>query len=46
MNTVNQYYISQISADRTEIRLDTTTISNADVIFAANEFINYRTNIN
>jgi hypothetical protein len=42
-NTVNQYYISQISADRTEIRLDTTTISNADVIFSTNEFINYRT---
>jgi len=42
-NTVNQYYISQISTDRTEIRLDTTTISNADVIFSTNEFINYRT---
>jgi hypothetical protein len=42
-NTANQYYISQISTDRTELRLDTTTISNADVIFAANEFINYRT---
>ena len=41
-NTVNQYYISQISTDRTEIRLDTTTISNADVIFSTNEFINYR----
>jgi len=42
-NTANQYYISQISTDRTEIRLDTTTISNADVIFSTNEFINYRT---
>jgi hypothetical protein len=42
-NTANQYYISQISTDRTEVRLDTTTISNADVIFSTNEFINYRT---
>jgi hypothetical protein len=41
-NTTNQYYISQISADRTEVRLDTTTISNADVIFSTNEFIDYR----
>jgi len=42
-NTANQYYISQISTDRTEVRLDTTTISNADIIFSTNEFINYRT---
>jgi len=38
----SRYYISQISPDRTEVRLDTTTISNADVIFYTNEFIDYR----
>lgn len=32
----NNYYISEISADRTEIRLDTTAISNSDVIASAN----------
>jgi len=37
-----RYYISQISSDRTEVRLDTTSISNADVIFSTNEFIDYR----
>ena len=37
-----RYYISQISPDRTEVRLDTTAISNADVIFSTNEFIDYR----
>ncbi len=38
----SRYYISQISSDRTEVRLDTTSISNADVIFSTNEFIDYR----
>lgn len=38
----SRYYISQISSDRTEVRLDTTAISNADVIFSTNEFIDYR----
>ena len=39
----NRYYISQISTDRTEIRLDTTTISNAVVITSTNDFIDFRT---
>jgi hypothetical protein len=38
----SRYYISQISPDRTEVRLDTTAISNADVIFSTNEFTDYR----
>lgn len=38
----SRYYISQISTDRTEIRLDTTTISNANVIASTNDFIDYR----
>ena len=38
----SRYYISQISTDRTEIRLDTTIISNANVIASTNDFINYR----
>jgi hypothetical protein len=36
------YYISDISSDRTEIRLDSTTISNEDIISSTNEFIQYR----
>jgi hypothetical protein len=38
----SRYYISQISTDRTEIRLDTTIISNANVIASTNDFIDYR----
>ena len=38
----NLYYISDISSDRTEIRLDSTTISNEDIISSTNEFIQYR----
>jgi hypothetical protein len=38
----SRYYISQISPDRTEVRLDTTAISNADVILSTTDFINYR----
>ena len=41
-NYNSRYYISQISTDRTEVRLDTTTISNADVITSTTDFINYR----
>ena len=33
------YYVSQVSADRTEIRLDTTSIPNDNVIFSAQELI-------
>ena len=36
------YYISEISSDRTEIRLDTTVIDNALVISSSLEFIEYR----
>ena len=38
----SRYYISQISTDRTEIRLDTTIISNANIIASTNDFIDYR----
>lgn len=38
----SRYYISQISPDRTEVRLDTTSISNADVLTSTTEFIDYR----
>ena len=40
----NLYFISSISSDRTEIRLDSTTISNEDIVSSTNEFIQYRTN--
>jgi len=36
----NSYYIEEISADRTEIRLNTTQISNIEVINSTNDFIN------
>ena len=36
------YYISEISSDRTEIRLDSNQIDNGDIIISTNEFINYR----
>jgi len=38
------YYIKEISSDRTEIRLDSNTISNLDIISSTNEFISYRNN--
>jgi hypothetical protein len=38
-NPVSTYYIDEISADRTEIRLNTTEILDADVITLTNEFI-------
>jgi hypothetical protein len=41
-----RYYIQQISTDRTEIRLNTTSITNTNVIESVNEFINYRNNSN
>ena len=37
-----KYYIQQISTDRTEVRLNTTSISNTNVIAGATDFINYR----
>ena len=38
----SKYYIKEISSDRTEIRLDSNTISNLDIISSTNEFIQYR----
>ena len=38
------YYIDQISSDRTEIRLRSTTITADTVISSSNEFIDYRNN--
>ena len=43
-NSFNPYYISEISSDRTEIRLDTTSIPNDLVISSATELINDITN--
>ena len=40
----NTYYISEISSDRTEVRLDTTSIPNTLVISSATELINNITN--
>ena len=46
-STLNtRYYISEISSDRTEIRLDTTQIDNALVISSSLEFIQYRDEAN
>jgi len=39
-NSTNPYYISQISSDRTEVRLDTTAIPNDLVIASSLELIN------
>ena len=39
---LNRYYISEISSDRTEIRLNTTAIPNGEVITSVSDFINYR----
>ena len=42
-STLNtQYYISEISSDRTEIRLDSTQIDNALLISSSLEFMAYR----
>jgi hypothetical protein len=38
----SNYFITNISSDRTEIRLDSNTISDADIISSTNEFIQYR----
>jgi len=43
-NSFNTYYISEISSDRTEIRLDTTAIPNDLVISSSLELINDITN--
>ena len=36
------YYIKEISSDRREIRLDSNTIANEDIIFSGEEFISHR----
>jgi len=43
-NSFTPYYISEISSDRTEVRLDTTAIPNALVISSSLELINDITN--
>ena len=40
-SVTNKYYIDQISSDRTEIRLNTTSIPNTEVVSLTNEFISY-----
>ena len=40
------YYISEISGDRTEIRLSSSTIANDTIISSSNDFIEYRENQN
>jgi hypothetical protein len=37
-SVLNKYYIDEISSDRTEIRLNTTSIPNEEVISATNDF--------
>jgi hypothetical protein len=39
---LNRYYIDQISSDRTELRLNTTSIPNGEVITSVSDFITYR----
>ena len=43
-NINEKYFISNISSDRTEIRLDSNTISNDLIISSSNSFIEYREN--
>ena len=41
-NISEKYFISEISSDRTEIRLDSNTITNELIISSTNDFIEYR----
>jgi hypothetical protein len=41
---LQQLYIAEISSDRTEIRLDSTSLSNLDIIEQTNQFIQEREN--
>ena len=41
-NISEKYFISEISSDRTEIRLDSNTIANELIISSTNDFIEYR----
>lgn len=43
-NSNNRFFISEISSDRTEIRLDTNTIPNSELLTATTEFLaNFQT---
>ena len=44
-NSFIQYFISEISSDRTEVRLDTTSIPNEEVIALTNQFISDQASI-
>jgi hypothetical protein len=39
---IEQLYITEISADRTEIRLDSMVLSDMDIVEKTNEFVQYR----
>ena len=41
-NPLNRYYIDEISSDRTEVRLNTTSIPNGELITSVGDFISYR----
>jgi hypothetical protein len=41
---IEQLYITEISSDRTEIRLDSMVLSDLDIVEKTNEFIQYREN--
>ena len=43
---VTNYYISEISSDRTEVRLKSNAITDASIISSSLEFIQYRTEAN
>ena len=43
-NITENYYIKEISSDRTEIRLDSNVINNQLIISSSTEFIQYREN--
>ena len=41
-NLNDNFYISEISSDRTEIRLDSNILSNSDIVDQTNQFIQFR----
>ena len=41
-DSFSNYYISEISSDRKEIRLDSNIIENGEIISSTNDFIEYR----
>jgi len=43
-SNIEQLYIAEISSDRTEVRLDSTVLSNLDIVEKTNTFIQERTN--